>query len=356
MAEIVLGIGTSHTPMLSLPPELWPTYAERDRNNKELAYPPNGWVLPYKEGEASRPPEIRDKPRDPETFRAQSAACQAALGTLADTLQGAEPDITIIISDDQDEWFFDSLMPTLTVYWGETVPLIPRAVDTGSEVGELIRKGYGDVRQDHPVASQFGRFLIEYLIDHNFDPAHMTYADEQYGGKVARRYPTPDGELNDVRTTPKRAQGLPHGFSFVVARLLANQPRPILPVFQNTCYPPTQPTPSRSFAIGEAIAGAVGAWPEPARVAVVASGGLSHFVVDEETDRTLLHALEQRDSATLRSLPRNRLFSAASESLNWVALGGAMQQTSLQMELLAYVPVYRTPAGTGGGWAFARWV
>jgi hypothetical protein len=25
------------------------------------------------------------------------------------------------------------------------------------------------------------------------------------------------------------------------------------------------------------------------------------------------------------------------------------------MELLDYVPVYRTPAGTGGGWAFARW-
>jgi hypothetical protein len=27
----------------------------------------------------------------------------------------------------------------------------------------------------------------------------------------------------------------------------------------------------------------------------------------------------------------------------------------LKMERLAYVPVYRTPATTGGGWAFARW-
>jgi hypothetical protein len=25
------------------------------------------------------------------------------------------------------------------------------------------------------------------------------------------------------------------------------------------------------------------------------------------------------------------------------------------MDLVDYVPVYRTPAGTGGGWAFARW-
>ena|SRR2546426_493552 len=115
MAEIVLGIGTSHTPMLSLPPELWGTYGQRDQNNKELAYPPNGWVLPFEEGAATRPPEIRDKPRDLETFRAKSAACQSALKALGDTVQAADPDVTIIISDDQDEWFFDGLMPTLVV-------------------------------------------------------------------------------------------------------------------------------------------------------------------------------------------------------------------------------------------------
>ena len=355
MAEIVLGIGTSHTPMLSLPPELWPAFAEGDKKNNELAFPPNGWVIPYDEALATRPPEVRDRPRDHETFRRQASACKAALDELASTLQATEPDITVIISDDQDEWFFDSLMPALTVYWGETVPLIPRPNLTGTEVGELMSKGYGDVPLDVPVASRFGRFLVEYLIDHDFDPAHMTYVNEQYGGKVARRYPTPDGELNHVRTTPPRTQGLPHGFSFVIKRLFDNRPRPILPVFQNTCYPPNQPSPRRSLALGRAIAGAVGAWPEPARVAIIASGGLSHFVVDEETDRTLLRALEQKDAATLQSLPRNRLYSAGSESLNWVAVGGAMEQTNLQMELLAYVPVYRTPAGTGGGWAFARW-
>ena len=79
-------------------------------------------------------------------------------------------------------------------------------------------------------------------------------------------------------------------------------------------------------------------------------------MVDEELDRMLLGALERKDSTTLRELPRQRLYSAASESLNWVALGGAMDATGLKMEQLAYVPVYRTPAGTGGGWAFARWV
>jgi hypothetical protein len=45
MAEIVLGIGTSHTPLLSLAPELWLEYAKGDQHNPELAYPPHGWVI-----------------------------------------------------------------------------------------------------------------------------------------------------------------------------------------------------------------------------------------------------------------------------------------------------------------------
>jgi len=90
-------------------------------------------------------------------------------------------------------------------------------------------------------------------------------------------------------------------------------------------------------------------------VALVASGGLSHFVVDEELDRGVLSALEKKDAEALKATPRERLFSAASETLNWIALGGAMQRSDLRMELLDYVPVYRSPAATGGGWAFAQW-
>jgi len=183
----------------------------------------------------------------------------------------------------------------------------------------------------------------------------MRYVKQPYGGKVARRYPTRQGELDYVRDTPSREQGLPHAFSFVVKRLFDNKPGTILPVFQNTCYLPNQPTPRRSFAIGEAIAAAVEEWKSDASVAVIASGGLSHFVVDEELDRGLLGALERNDAAALRAIPRHRLHSAGSETLNWVALGGAMQKARLKMELLDYVPVYRTPTGTGGGWAFARW-
>ena len=49
MAQIVLGIGTSHTPLLALPPEMWAEYAKGDRNMTDLVYPPDARVLSFQE-------------------------------------------------------------------------------------------------------------------------------------------------------------------------------------------------------------------------------------------------------------------------------------------------------------------
>src|SRR6266576_3190927 len=101
-------------------------------------------------------------------------------------------------------------MPRFAIYWGDSVPLIPRSpVSSPSELVARIAQGYGDVPMDVPVASHFGRYLVEYLSDHDFDVAHVAHVKQPYGGKVARRYPTPDGELNSVRDTKERDQGLP---------------------------------------------------------------------------------------------------------------------------------------------------
>jgi 3-O-methylgallate 3,4-dioxygenase len=356
MAKIVLGIGTSHTPLLSLPPEMWPEYAKGDERNPELSFPPHGYVMPFGEAVETLKSEGKTKYVGSEPFAGQAARFKKALDTLAQTLQDAEPDVTVIISDDQDEWFYEHNMPRFAVYWGSSVSLIPRSVPEGAtDMARRIAQGYGDVPLEVPVDSHFGRHLVEYLCDHDFDPAHITHVQQPYSGRVARRYPTPDGELNSVRETKSKEQGLPHGFAFVVKRLFNNQPRPIVPVFQNTCYPPNTPSARRSYQLGQAVAGAVRSWDSDARVAVVASGGLSHFVVDEEQDRKLLSALENKDAKVLQSLPQERLYSATSESLNWVAVGGAMEQEPLKFEVVDYVPVYRTPANTGGGWAFGRW-
>jgi hypothetical protein len=313
-------------------------------------------VMPFARAVETLAAQRASKYMGVEPFAEQSVRFRHALDALASTLQSAAPDITVIISDDQDEWFYEHNMPRFAVYWGDSAPLIPRSLVPGAgELATRIAHGYGDVPMDVPVASHFGRYLVEYLSDHDFDVAHATHIQQPYGGRVARRYPTPDGELNSVRETQMHDQGLPHGFAFIVKRLFNNQPRPILPVFQNTCYPPNTPSPRRSYQFGQAIASAIREWREPARVAVIASGGLSHFVVDEELDRKVLKALEDKDSDTLKSIPRERLFSATSETLNWIAVGGAMEKEPLTFEVVDYVPVYRTPANTGGGWAFGKW-
>jgi hypothetical protein len=97
----------------------------------------------------------------------------------------------------------------------------------------------------------------------------------------------------------------------------------------------------------------VESWPQDARVAVIASGGLSHFVVDEELDRRVLDALVARDPGPLRAIPRKNLRSGTSEILNWITAAGALE--NLRASVVDYVPGYRSPAGTGAGMAFAYW-
>jgi 3-O-methylgallate 3,4-dioxygenase len=362
MASIVLGVATSHTPLLIVPASMWADYAARDRLNPELAFPPDGLVRTYDEAlSGSVPAEVRDRPRGPDEFQRQFDVGQRSLDVLALTLRQAKPDVVVVISDDQDEWFYDDNMPSLAIYWGDRVHMIPRPpAPPGSprevSMTTMVNDGYAAREADIAVDAALGRFLIEYLVEHDFDVSHMRHARAQYSGSVHRRYPRADGsELDYVRVQPDRPVGLPHGFSFVVQRLLADVPAPIVPIIQNTCYPPNNVTPRRSFALGEALAGALAAYPGDARVAVIASGGLSHFVVDEELDRVLLEALKSADKQTLVSLPRHRLRSGTSECLNWVALGGVMSTQPLEMELVGYEPVYRTEAGTGAGIGFARW-
>jgi 3-O-methylgallate 3,4-dioxygenase len=360
MANIVLGAGLSHTPLLSLPPELWTEYAARDSQNPELVFPPAGQAMSYETAlNTIVPASVRNRPRDLETFRAQSVRCQAALDTLVQSVADARPDVILLISDDQDEWFYENNMPAFSIFWGASVPMIPRPTPTrgderARELEQMVIDGYCAERRDVPVDDKLGRHLIEYLTAHDFDISQMTYLEETYGGRVARRYPTPDGELDYVRESPHRPLGLPHGYAFAIQRLLGTDHAPIVPIAQNTCYPPNAVTPRRCYALGTALAEALDEWGD-ARVAVIASGGLSHFVVDEEFDRSLLAALEAGDVASLTSLPRERLHSATSEVLNWVTLAAMMAKAGLTMEQLAYEPVYRTEAGTGAGMGFARW-
>jgi 3-O-methylgallate 3,4-dioxygenase len=125
---------------------------------------------------------------------------------------------------------------------------------------------------------------------------------------------------------------------------------PSIPVLLNTYYPPNQPTPKRCFELGINIREICESLPGDLRIVVIASGGLSHFVVNSELDEAVLAAIREHDAETLRGLPASTLNSGTSEIRNWIAMSGSSK--GLTTRWTEYQPVYRTRAGTGCGLAF----
>jgi len=326
MAQIVLGLGTSHSPQLSTPPELWPQHGERDQRNNRGLLDLQGNHVSYEEllGKADR---SIAKEIMPDRRQARYDACQKGIDRLGETLAQISPDIVVMLGDDQHELFTDENMPAVLVYWGETILNLPRHADPASPSQQASAWAYGD-EKCYPIASNLGKHLIESLIDGGFDVAHSRAL--------------------------RQGQGMGHAFSFVYRRIMHDRMIPTVPVMVNTYYPPNQPTPRRCYDLGRALRGAIEAWDGDARVAIVASGGLSHFVIDEELDHQIIKAMREKDAEALATLPRKRLNSGTSETRNWIATAGAVEH--LDMTLIDYVPCYRTPAGTGCAMAFAQWL
>ena len=76
MARIVLGVATSHSPMLALDADQWVRYAKGDLAHTGLVYPPDGISMTYDEGLAHVPAAVREKPLTPEVFERQPKAAK----------------------------------------------------------------------------------------------------------------------------------------------------------------------------------------------------------------------------------------------------------------------------------------
>lgn len=330
MAQIVLGIGTSHSPLLAIEPGLWVERAQDDLRKQELVLA-DGRVVSY----AQLNDEVGGRHAGvatAEVFAKQASQAAQALDRLARAIADAKPDVLLIVGDDQEELFSRAQLPAIAIYTGHEVVTHPKNVvnpDLPTWYQEA-NKGYKmDAVHRHPAAPELANALVEGLIEAGVDVA------------VASEVPDP------------HQAGFGHAYGFVIDRLCGNRPIPVLPVMLNTYFPPNVPRPARCYDIGEAIGRTLAALPGNLRVGVVASGGLTHFAVDEDLDRAVIRALETGDAAALRALPLAGLRSGNSEILNWVMAAGAL--TGLAVTDSEYVPVRRTPAGTGIGLAFLAW-
>lgn len=329
MARIVLGVGTSHSPLLTLDGSRWAERARDDFKNQRLNMSDGRW-LAY-DALAAEVANRYAPECTTEQFVAKSRICQQALDRIADDLAAAEPDVVVIIGDDQDELFGPANMPAISVFYGEKVAMRPRLIDGASPSWlPTVAKGYAmDGAYEFPGAPAFALDLIEGFIACGVDI-----------GASAR--------VDDPRTA-----GFGHAYGFVVQRLFRGRTIPIVPILLNTYFPPNVPTPARCYAIGRHLRSAIERSTTAHRVAVVASGGLSHFVVDETLDREVVDALVSGNSAALERLPVRALSSGSSEIRNWIAMSGAIE--GLTSSWFEYQPLYRTPAGTGIGVGFGTW-
>lgn len=352
MAEIVAGFGSSHTPLMSLTTgELWQEYAQNaDPRNKELVKPPDGKHLTYEELLACADPSIA-KMVNVDTFQQRADNVQKGLDELGTRFAQANPDAVVMFGDDQHELMYYDNYPSISVYWGKSIKMIPRnPPETASAPAKISARAYGTEEREYPVQSDLGLHIIESLMEREFDVAHSTYLNEDYGGDIGPS----TWYLNFKSETKRKRQGMGHAFAFPIVRWFSGKAVPIVPITINTCYPPNWISPKRAFSLGRAVREAVQSWNSDLRVAIATSGGLSHFVVDEELDRLALKGMADANGEMLTSIPRVRLQSASTEILNWVAVSGAMGDSRL--ETIAYEPGYRTPAGTGCGCAVGQWL
>ena len=332
MAEIVLGMGSSHSPMLGSPAADYRAHAEIDQGRtdwKRSLVDIEGNPRSFEELVAMAPPGLA-RQLEMDVLEARAARCQDGVAHLARTLEAAALDALIVVGDDQHEQFTEDNMPAILVYWGETIRNEVLHLPPDSPAWwKRARSQYHEAEapRDYPVAHGLGEHLIGHLVAQDFDLSH------------SRRLP--------------RDRGEGHAFGFVHRRLMGERIVPILPIAMNTYFPPNQPTPRRCLALGAAIRDAVRAWPNEARVGIVASGGLSHFTVNEALDRAVLAACRARDGAALAAIPENRLRSGSSEIRNWIVVAAAVDHLDLGWS--DYVPCYRSLAGTGMGMGFAVW-
>ncbi|MGH9559017.1 MAG: hypothetical protein ACRD30_07220 [Bryobacteraceae bacterium] len=234
--------------------------------------------------------------RPPTELPEQLDADIAAMHELGKDLDETKPDAAIIFGSDHLETFFLSSVPTFAVIAGER----SHAAFAGREYSLPIHQGLAED-------------ILHDLVRRGFD---MSYSQDAILG---------------------------HSFAAVYEWVIEGRAIPVIPIFINTYLPPL-PSARRCEALGKAIAEIIAKRPE--RVAVIASGGMSHYPgtwkypqPDYEFDYWAISQIEKGNHAALLDLTPEQLDEVGNtEMLPWMALFGAIGNQP--GELLTYQPTW----------------
>src|SRR5690606_34418769 len=182
---------------------------------------------------------------------------------------------------------------------------------------------------------------------------HGELARMLHKGLVKRGFDVANLAKFEPRGNPVR--GVSHMVSNLVWEVDPDLEIPLICVFLNEYYPPL-PSAERCMQLGAAIADVFADRPE--RVAIYASGGLSHFPgefnvgwIDTALDEWILQRLERNDLEALSHLftfDSINMRSGTGETRAWLAVAAAMNRPA---KVVDYVPAHGTLTGCG----FAYW-
>jgi Catalytic LigB subunit of aromatic ring-opening dioxygenase len=287
----------SHAPQLMLNPDHWHLLKNRQSEN-----------LPEKPALARETSEIK---------WSKWNGCMAAIGKLRDRVEQINPNILMVIGDDQHENLVDDNMPPFTIFMGEEAE--------ASTSLRYLNQPKSENRTRYRVDAKVAKSLVDGLMDEGFDPSYSKRT----------RY---DG-------------GLGHAFARVLKFLSPQANYPVIPVMVNTYYPPA-PSAKRCVAFGQALAQVLHRLPDDKRVMIIASGGLSHTTIDENLDHGFIKALEQNDQSYMAAMRAEDLVEGTSEIRNWIVTAAAANRPGRMVD---YYPLYRTATGIGCAMGFAYW-
>jgi len=235
--------------------------------------------------------------RPPDENPQQLDQAQKAIEELGKALDETKPDVILMFGADHVETFSVTCVPSFAIVAGS----------------RAIAKFAG---REHnlPIHREMAEDILNKLVvDHNFD---MAYSE--------------DAELG-------------HAFSIPFEFLIGKRDIPVIPFFTNVYVPPL-PTPRRCEALGKAIAEIVKGRKE--RVAIVASGGMSHFPgttkylsPEFDFDRWLVSQFETGNADALLNMTGTQLDEVGNtEMLNWATMFGAIGRQ--EGELIDYIPTW----------------
>lgn len=308
---IELGFACSHAAGMFRPPEVWQQHAQN--------------LAP---GVVERFPAAREELESLDRCRELYRRIHAGFDRFRAEIQAYKPDAIILVGDDQGDVFNMSNNPTIAMYTGEE-PMWGR---TGYEWEKPVPERTRVVVNNHV---ELSRHLLTQLVKQGFDVAN-----------IARFQPV-----------GRAGYGLSHMASRIAPELDPSGTIPVVCVFLNEYFPPL-PTGKRCADLGRAIAQALASRPE--RIAICASGGLSHYIdasmgrrgeIDIPLDTWVLERLARNDIPALENLfsfDSDSLRSGTGEIRAWITVAAAMNRPA---NVIDYMPIHTLVTGVG----FACW-